>query len=149
MQHDHLPPCLLRSHWVYPMTGKRKQNTNQTQWFLSPLFAGMLVGIVPPNIRSDVYARMVRTKQMEQEAHSMFSYIPARSCLKSRKDLMASVNPSCLVGSNEESDKGYNSPWLTWLCQNRLRTGYTCSKEQRKKWGSFNGDTTFACVMAT
>ena len=23
------------------MTGKRKQNTNQTQWFLSPLFAGL------------------------------------------------------------------------------------------------------------
>ena len=32
---------------------------------------------------------------------------------------------------------------------NRLRTGYTCSKEQRKKWGYFNGDTTCECGLAT
>ena len=31
---------------------------------------------------------------------------------------------------------------------NRLRTGYTCSKEQRKKWGYFNGDTTCECWLA-
>ena len=41
---------------------------------------------------------------------------------------------------NEEPAKGYESPWLTWRCLNRLRTGYTGSKEQRKKWEYFNGD---------
>ena len=30
-----------------------------------------------------------------------------------------------------------------------LRNGYTCRKEQRKKWGYFNGDTTCVCGLAT
>ena len=51
--------------------------------------------------------------------------------------------------SNKESVKGYDSPWLTWWCLNRLRTGYICSKEQRKTWDYFNEDTTCACGMAT
>ena len=40
-----------------------------------------------------------------------------------------------------------NNPGLTWRCLNRLRTGYSCSKEQRKKWGYFNGDTTCECGL--
>ena len=32
----------------------------------------------------------------------------------------------------EDLAKGHNSPWLTWRSLNRLRTGYTRSKEQRK-----------------
>ena len=51
-----------------------------------------------------------------------------------------------MVNLNEEPAKGYDSPWLTWRCLNRLRTGYTCSKEQRKKWGYFNGDAC-ACEL--
>ena len=51
-----------------------------------------------------------------------------------------------MVHLNEKPAKGYNSPWLTWRCLNRLRTGYSCSKEQRKKWGYFNGGTC-ACGM--
>ena len=50
-----------------------------------------------------------------------------------------------MVNLNEKPAKGYGSPWLTWPCLNRLRTGYTCSKEQRKKWSYFKGDTTCAC----
>ena len=95
----------------------------------------MLVGIVPPNIRSDVYARMETTNQMDQEDHSLFDHIPARSRLKSRKEFMTSVKPSYLVSSNEESAKGYDSPWLTWLCQNRLRTGYAYSKRTEEEMG--------------
>ena len=114
---------------------------------------------MPPDIRREVCARMERTKQMEQETYSLFCHIPARSRLNSRKDFLTSVKPSyfsskvvrCnerrsrdksrlgMVNLNEEPAKGYDSPWLTWRCLNRLRTGYTCSKEQRKKWGSFNG----------
>ena len=44
--------------------------------------------------------------------------------------------------------KGHNSPWLTWRSLNRLRTGYTCSKEQRKKWKYYDGDTC-VCGLAT
>ena len=103
----------------------------------------MLVGSVPPNIRSDVYARMERTKQMEQEAHSLFGHIPARIRLKSRKDFMTSLKPSYLVGSNEESAKGYDSPWLTRLCLNKIR-----KNTERNGATNFNRDTRCACGMA-
>ena len=43
----------------------------------------LLAGIAPPDIRRDVCARMERTKHMEQETHSLFGHIPARSRLKS------------------------------------------------------------------
>ena len=100
----------------------------------------------------------------EQETHSLFGLMSARSCLKSRKDFLTSVKPSyfpakvvrCnewqrrsrdksrldMVNLNEEPAKGYNSP-----CLNRLHTGYTFSKERRKKWGYLNGDTTCACGL--
>ena len=54
-----------------------------------------------------------------------------------------------LVNLYEDLATGHDSPWLNWRCLNRLRTGYTCSKEQRKKWGYFNGDTTCECGLAT
>ena len=129
----------------------------------------LLAVIAPPDIRRVSCARMERTKQMEQETHSLFGHSQARSRLKSRKDFLTSVKPSyfpakvvrCnewqrrsmdksrlgMVNLYEEPAKGYDSPWLTWQCLNRLRIGYTCSKEQRKKCGYFNGDTTCACGM--
>ena len=42
----------------------------------------------------------------------------------------------------------HNSPWLTWRSLNRLPTGYTCSKEQLKKWKYYDGDTC-VCGLAT
>ena len=50
------------------------------------------MGIVAPNIRRDVYAKMEITKQMEQETHTLFGRIPARSRLKSR-NFLTSVKP--------------------------------------------------------
>ena len=41
--------------------------------------------------------------------------------------------------------KGYDSPWTTWRCLNRLPTGYTGSKVQTKKWKYYTGDTMCAC----
>ena len=54
-----------------------------------------------------------------------------------------------LVNLYEDLATGHDSPWLNWRCLNRLRTGYTCSKEQRKKWEYFNGDITCECGLAT
>ena len=54
-----------------------------------------------------------------------------------------------LVNLYDDLATGHDSSWLNWRCLNRLRTGYTCSKEQRKKWGYFNGDTTCECGLAT
>ena len=127
----------------------------------------LLAGIAPSDIRRDVCAGMERTKQMEQETHSLFGHIPTRSHLKSRKDFPTSVKSSyfpakvirCnewqsksrdksrlgIVNLNEEPTTEYDSPRVTWRYLNRLRTGYTYSKEQRKKWGYFN--TTCTCGL--
>ena len=53
-----------------------------------------------------------------------------------------------IINLYEELEKGYDSPLTTWRCLNRLRTGYTCSKAQRKKWKFYTGDTTCACGKA-
>ena len=54
----------------------------------------LVAGFAPPDIRKGVCAIMERAKQMEQETHSLFGHIPARSRLKSRKDFLTSVKPS-------------------------------------------------------
>ena len=58
------------------------------------------------------------------------SYCPAK-VVQSNEWQKRSMDKSQLgmVNLNEEPAKGYDSPWLTWRCLNRLRTGYTCSKE--------------------
>ena len=131
----------------------------------------LLAGIAPPKIRRSVCARVERTKQVERETHSLFGHTPARRRLKSRRSFLTSVQPvhfpakvvrvnewkrrleekahAGLVNMYEDLATGHDSPWLNWRCMNRLRTGYTCSKEQRKKWGYFNGDTTCECGLAT
>ena len=53
-----------------------------------------------------------------------------------------------VIKLHEDMAKGYDSPWTTWRCLNRLRTGYTCSKAQMKKWKFYTGDTTCACGKA-
>ena len=129
----------------------------------------LLAGIAPPEIRRSVCARVERTKQ--RETHSLFGHTPARRRLKPRISFLTSVQPvhfpakvvrvnewkrrleekahAGLVNLYEDLATGHDSPWLNWRCLNRLRTGYTCSKEQRKKWGYFNGDTTCECGLAT
>ena len=131
----------------------------------------LLAGIAPPEIRRSVCARVERTKQVERETHSLFGDTPARRRLKSRRSFLTSVQPvhfpakvvrvnewkrrleekahAGLVNLYEVLATGHDSPWLNWRCLNRLRTGYTCSKEQRKKWGYFNGDTTCECGLAS
>ena len=131
----------------------------------------LLAGIAPPEIRRSVCARVERTKQVERETHSLFGHTPAIRRLKSRRSFLTSVQPvqfpakvvrvnewkrrleekahAGLVNLYEDLATGHDSPWLSWRCLNRLRTGYTCSKEQRKKWGYFNGDTTCECGLAT
>ena len=95
----------------------------------------LLSVIAPPDIRRDVCARIERIKQMEQETHSLFVHITARSRLKSRKDFLTSMKPSyfyakvvrCnewqrrsrekprlgMVNLAEEPAKGNDSSWLT------------------------------------
>ena len=112
---------------------------------------------------------MERTKQVGGETHSLFGHTPTRSRLKSRRSFLTSVQPvhfpekvvrvnewkrrlevkahAGLVNLYENLATGNYITWLNWRCLNRLRTGYTCSKEQRKKWGYFNGYTTCECGL--
>ena len=130
----------------------------------------LLSGIAPPAIRRDVCARVERQKQSTRDTHSLFGQIPVARRLKSRHCFLSSVQPAnfpakiirCsewrkrlrnkshldIINLHEELAKGYDSPWTTWMCLNILRTGYTCSKAQRKKWKFYTGDITCACGKA-
>ena len=78
------------------------------------------------------------------------SSFPSKSCQSQRMEEKTGVEGTCRLSQPvRESSHGHDSPWLNWRCLNRLRTGYTCSKEQRKKWGYFNGDPTCECGLAT
>ena len=115
----------------------------------------LLSGIVPTSIRRDVCARVEKAKQETNEAHSLHRQIPAERCLKYRNCFLHSVKPATFppkvircsewlrrtnktphrtsVNLDKSLARGHDSPWTMWRCLNRLRTGYTCSKEQRKK----------------
>jgi len=130
----------------------------------------LLAGIAPPDIRRNVCARVEKKKQETNAAHSLHGHVPAESRLKSRHCFLSSVRSAdfpakvirrsewqrrqnatshnCAVNLDESLATGHTSPWTTWRCLNRLRTGVTCSKEQRRKWKYFNGDTTCECGQA-
>ena len=130
----------------------------------------LLAGIAPPDIRRDVCARVEKKKQETNAAfHSLHGQVPAERRLK-RECFLSSVRPAdfpakvircsewqhrqnlsphnCAVNLDESLAKEHTSPWAAWRCLNRLRTGVACSKEQRKTWKYFNGDTTCECGQA-
>ena len=54
----------------------------------------LLVGIAPPDIRRDACARVEKTKQETNEAHSLYGQNPAERRLKSRNCFLGSVKPA-------------------------------------------------------
>ena len=126
----------------------------------------LIAGIAPPCIRREACARVERTKQTRD---TLPWATPQHR--KSRHPFLSNVQPTDFSAGTvwctswrarlrekshidvglltEDLAKGHNSPWLTWRSLNRLRTGYTCSKEQRKKWKHYDGDTTCVCGLAT
>ena len=92
-----------------------------------------------------------KTKQETNEAHSLYGQNPTERRLKSRNCFLRSVKPAdfppkvircsawlrrlqaiphrATVNIDESLAKGFDRPWTTWRCLNRLRTGFTCSKE--------------------
>ena len=170
---EYAAPVWERSSYVHLLNPELNQACRAITGCLRPTNVEnlyLLAGIAPPEIRRSVCARVERTKQAERETHSLFGHTPARRRLKSRRSFLTSVQPvhfpakvvrvnewkrrleekahAGLVNLYEDLATGHDSPWLNWRCLNRLRTGYTCSKEQRKKWGYFNGDTTCECGLA-
>ena len=129
----------------------------------------LLVGIALPEIRRDVCARVEKKKHETDEAHSLHGHVPAEIRSK-REGFLSFVRPAdcpekvnrcsegqhrpnlashnCAANLDESLAKGNTSPWTAWRCLNSLRTGVSCSKEQRKRWKYFNGDTTCKCGHA-
>ena len=131
----------------------------------------LLAGIAPPDIRRDVCARVEKTKQETNGAHSLYGQNPAERMLKSRNCFLRSVKPTgfppkvircsawlrrlqaiphrATVNLDKRLAKGLYRLWTTWRCLNLLRTGFTCSKDQRPRWRYYEGDTTCECALAT
>ena len=96
----------------------------------------LLAGIVPPDNRRDVCARMEKTKQETNEAHSAERRLKSRNCfLHSVKTVEFSpkvircnewlrilqTTPHKVTANLSKSlARGYDSPWTTWRCLNRL-----------------------------
>ena len=167
---EYAAPVWARSKHAYLLDPELNQACRSITGCLKPTNVDdlyLLAGIAPPDIRRSVCARMERTKQVNSEAHSLFGHIPANQRLKSRSCFLSTVQPALFtpkvircnewqrrlrsrphtgaVNLQENLAKGFDSPWTTWRCLNRLRTGYTCSKDQRKRWGYYEGDTTCEC----
>ena len=146
-----------------------KNITRDIMLILEDLY--LLAGIAPPDIRRDVCARVEKIKQETNEAHSLYGQNPAERRLESRNCFLRSVKPAdfphkvircsawlrrlqaipyrATVNIDKSLAKGFDRPWTTWRCLNRLRTGFTCSKEQRQRWRYYEGDTTCECGLAT
>ena len=54
----------------------------------------LLTGIAPPDIRRDVCARVEKTKQEANEAHSLYGQNPAEKRLKATNCFLCSVKPA-------------------------------------------------------
>ena len=117
---------------------------------------------LPPLARVMGVGRQQQHKWRDRNNHKRdslsVSHIPAARRLKSRHCFLSSVQHAnfpakvirCskwrkrlrnkshigIINLHKELAKGYDSPWTTWRCLNRLRTGYTCSKAQRKSGSS-------------
>ena len=109
----------------------------------------LLDGYISANIRRDVCARVEKSKQETNEAHSLYGQNQAERRLESRNCFLRSVKPAdfppkmircsawlkrlqaiphrATVNIDESLVKGFDKPWTTWICLNRLRTGFTCS----------------------
>ena len=170
---EYIAPVWARSAHAYKLDSELNGACRAITGYLKPTNVEELYlsGIAPPSIKRDVCARVEKAKQETNEAHSLHEQIPAEKHLKSRNCFLHSVKPvnfppkvircsewlsrtnktphRTSVNLDETLARGHDSPWTTSRCLNRLRTVYTCSKEQRKKWQYFDGDTTCECGLAT
>ena len=88
-----------------------------------------------------------KTKQETNEAHSIYGQNLGERMLESWNCFLRSVKPAYFPPKVIRC-----SAWLRRLlrrCLNRLRTGFTCSKEQSQRWRYYEGDTTCECRLAT
>ena len=109
------------------------------------------VSLMPKSLKTALIRPLLNKTGLDSDI--LKNYRPVsnltRKSLKSEWQHRQNLSPhNCAVNLDESLAKGHTSPWAAWRCLNRLRTGVTCSKEQRKRWKYFNGDTTCECGQA-
>ena len=160
-------PVWARSHHAHVLDSELNTACRAITGCLKPTNVEdlyLLAGIAPPDIKRDVCARVEKKKQESIIAHSLYGQNLTESRLKSRSCFLSTVRAadihpkvlhcnewqrrlntkphSCSANLTKSLAKGHTSQWTTWRCLNRLCIGVTCSKEQRKKWGYYERDTT-------
>ena len=171
---EYAAPVWARSSHAQKLNPEQNNACRAVTRFLKPTNVEdlyLLAGIAPPDIRRVVCARVGKTKQETNEAHSLYDHNPTKRRLESRNCFLRSVKPADLppkviqcsawlrrlqaiphratVNIDKSLAKGFDRPWTTWRCLNRLRRGFTCSKEQGQRWRYYEGDTTCECGLAT
>ena len=163
---EYAAPVWVRSHHAHVLDSELNTACRAITGCLKPTNVEdmyVLVGIAPPDIRHDECARVEKKKQESNVAHSLYG----QNRLTSRSCFLSSVRPADfhpnVIRSNEwqrrQSTKPHScSANLTESLargqshqpmDNRLCTGVTCIKEQRKKWGYYKGDTTYDCGVSS
>ena len=171
---EYAAPVWARSSHAQKQNPELNRACRAVTWCLKPINVEelyLLAVIAPTDIRRDVCARVEKTKQETNEAHSLYGPNPTERRLKSRNCFLHCVKPADFLPTviwcsawlrrlkatphratanlDESLAKGFDKPWATWRCLNRLHTGFTCSKEQRQRWRYYKGNTTCECGLAT
>ena len=78
---EYIAPVWARSSHADILDPKLNKACRGITGCLKPIYLedNLLAGFVPPNIKNDMYARMERTKPMEQQDVSLIGHIPASS----------------------------------------------------------------------
>ena len=159
---EYAAPVWSRSHHTHVLDSEFNTACRAITGCLKPTNVEdiyLLARIAPPDIRRDVCARVEKKKQESNVARSLYGQNPTESRLRSRSCFLSCVRPadlhpnvirsnewqrrlntkphSCSANLIESLARGHTIQWTTWRCLNRLRTGVTCSKEQRMKWGYY------------
>ena len=166
---EYAAPVWVRSHHAHILDSELNTACRAITGCLKPTNVEdlyLFAVIAPPDMRCDVCARVEKKKQESNVANSLYE-----SRLKSRSCFLSSIHPadfhpkvircnewqrrlntkphSCSANFTESLARGHTSQWTTGRCLSRIRTGITCNKKQRKRWGYYEGDTTCDCGVAS
>ena len=143
---EYAAPVWARSSHAQNLNPELNSACRAVTGYLKPtnlVYLYFLTGIAPPNIRRDACARVEKTKQETNEAHSLYGQNQTERRLKSRNCFLRSVKPAdfppkmircsawlrrlqaiphrATVNLDESLAKEFDRPWTTWKCLNRQR----------------------------
>jgi hypothetical protein len=99
-----------------------------------------LSGINSPETRRKHHTLKEKARQNTDTRHPLHDYQPVTTRLKSRSSFMRVPLPDSYETPTASLPIGYNLPWKSWQCLNRLRSGMGRSGSNMVKWGLSNND---------